>query len=190
MDNTSEKRKYNHVGEFIRERREVSKLTTRQLSEITEISPTRIARIELGQKSIFDLTLSQIDHLANALSVSLSDLEDLAKETEASRLAMLESENFNHVGEFIRKWREQHNYTTRELAEEIGCSASRISKVEAGERSLLHMDIREFAELAKVMQMPMEKLLKFAEETEEKRAEMHEAKKNALAEARKANGGK
>jgi len=185
--NKANEKKYNHIGEFIREKRYDAGLTIRQLSEVAGIDPTRITRVELGQKSIFDLSLNQIAKLANALSVSVADLATLAEETESSRLAILENGNFKYIGEFIRQWRVQHNYTTRELAEEIGCSSSRIAKIEAGERSLLHMDIREFAELANVMNISMERLLSLAEKTEQARVEMHEAKKKALAEARKAS---
>lgn len=190
MNKASEKveeHKYKHVGEFIREKRCETGLTIRQLAEVTEINATRITRVELGQKSILDLSLNQIAKLANTLSVSVTDLASLAEETESSRLAMLENGNFRYIGEFIRQWRVQHNYTTRELAEEIGCSASRIAKIEAGERSILHLDIREFAELANIMNISMERLLNLSEKTEKARAEMHEAKKKALAEARKSS---
>lgn len=146
------------IGVLLRDARLRAGKTIKDCAAVLDCSPGTITQFELGRKP---LSLPQLEVLAYYLDVPLSyffDQEDLSSQEEEPMpsFADIIAARRRIIGVLLRQGRLEAGYSQKECAELLGCSTSRISQYEFGQRDV---PIPELEALAKFLSIPFERFL-------------------------------
>ena len=145
------------IGLLLRDAREQVRRTKQECATALGVSPRTITAYEDGRKSI---SLPELEVLAYVLNAPITHFWELAPElvTEEKPLPLREVLALRHriVGALLRQARLEAGISQKELAEMVGCSASRLSAYEHGERPV---PLAELELLAQYLRLPLEHFL-------------------------------
>lgn len=145
------------IGLLLRDAREQTRRTKRECATALGVSPRTITAYEDGLKSI---SLPELEVLAYVLDAPITHFWELnpALATEEKPLPLRAVLALRHriVGALLRQARLDAGMSQKELAEVAGCSASRISDYEHGERPV---PLAELELLAQYLRLPLEHFL-------------------------------
>lgn len=126
------------IGDVIKQLREESGVTAKDLAQKIGLSASQMSRLESGQRRINSEVLTRI---AKALGVAPSRLIDDSSDTEIRSLARSAAAPFrSSIGKTIRSARRQKHLTVEDLARKTGVSRAYAISVEEGRRSGLESD--------------------------------------------------
>ena len=145
------------IGLLLRDAREQVRRTKQECATALGVSPRTITAYEDGRKSI---SLPELEVLAYVLDTPITHFWELnpALAMEEKPLPLREVLALRHriVGALLRQARLEAGISQKELAEMVGCSASRLSAYEHGERPI---PLAELELLAQYLRLPLEHFL-------------------------------
>ncbi len=144
-------------GLLLRNAREMAGKSKRECAMVLGVSSSTITAYEEGRKAV---SLPELEVLAYVLDTSVADFWDRNPELEPKEkpLALDEVLALRHriVGVLLRQARLETDMTQEDLADLLGCSASRISAYEYGERPV---PLSELELLARHLHLTLEYFL-------------------------------
>jgi len=145
------------IGLLLRDAREQTRRTKRECATALGVSTRTITAYEDGRKPI---SLPELEVLAYVLDAPITHFWELAPAlaTEEKPLPLKEVLALRHriVGALLRQARLEAGMSQKELAEVAGCSTSRFSDYEHGERPI---PLAELEVLAQYLRLPLEHFL-------------------------------
>ena len=145
------------VGLLLRDARERAEKTKRECATALRVSTGTITAYEEGRKSI---SLPELEILAYVTDTPTSSFweydPELMPEEEPVQLDEIMALRHRIVGALLRQARLEADQTQKELAELLGCSSSRISSYEYGERPI---PLAELELLARHLNLALEYFL-------------------------------
>jgi transcriptional regulator with XRE-family HTH domain len=140
------------IGVLLRDARLRAGKTLKDCAAVLDCSPGTVTRFELGRKP---LSLPQLEVLSYFLDVPLSyffgEEELLSQEEQASpSFSDIMDARRRIVGVLLRQGRLEAGYSQKECAELLGCSTSRISQYEFGQRDVPIPDLEALAEFLSI----------------------------------------
>jgi len=145
------------IGLLLRDAREQARRTKQECATALGVSPRTITAYEDGRKPI---SLPELEVLAYVLDTPITHFWELnpTLATEKKPLQLQEVLALRHriVGTLLRQARLDAGMSQKELAEVAGCSVSRLSDYEHGERPI---PLAELELLAQHLRLPLEHFL-------------------------------
>ncbi|HEY68677.1 MAG: hypothetical protein DRI79_01950 [Chloroflexi bacterium] len=145
------------IGLLLRDARERAGKTKRECADTLGVSTSTITAYEEGRKPI---SLPELEVLAYVLNTPITHFWErepkLAAQEKPPPLREVLALRHRIVGALLRQARLEAGISQRELAEVLGCSASRLSAYEHGERPI---PLAELELLAQHLHLPLEHFL-------------------------------
>ncbi len=145
------------IGLLLRDARERAEKTKRDCATALGVSTGTITAYEEGRKSISLPELETLAYLTDTPPAHFWEYSpDLAPEEEPVQLDEIMALRHRIVGALLRQARLDADQTQKDLADVLGCSSSRISSYEYGERPI---PLAELELLARHLNLPLEYFL-------------------------------
>lgn len=145
------------IGLLLRDAREQAEKTKRECAEALGVSSSTITAYEEGRKPI---SLPELEVLAYVLDTPVAHFwghePELVSDERSMPLQEVLALRHRIVGALLRQARFEADITQKELAEMVGCSGSRISSYEYGERPI---PLAELELLAQHLHLPLDYFL-------------------------------